>query len=105
MVIAEISVVPVGTGSTSEREAVQAALDALAGLDGVQVEVTPLGTVVQGNLDQVMEAIRRMHQAPFQTGIKRLVTAIRLDDRRDKQETMQEMVDVVHAPRQVRQAA
>lgn len=98
MVIAEISVVPVGTGTTSEREAVQAALDALGGLEGLKVEVTALGTIVEGNWPQVMEAVRRMHEAPFQTGVQRLMTSIRLDDRRDKQESMEEMVGVVQAP-------
>lgn len=95
MVIAEISVVPVGTGSTSEREVVQAALDALAELEGIHAQVTPTGTVIEGSLEQVLEAIRCMHQAPFQKGVQRLVTSIRLDDRRDKQESMREMTAVV----------
>lgn len=96
MVIAEISITPIGTGTTSERVYIQAAVDAIREMRSVRAEVTPMGTVLQGDLASVLEAVKRMHQAPFaQKDVKRLVTSIRIDDRRDHEETMEEMVQAV----------
>lgn len=83
MAVVQFTVVPLGTGDTSlsgyiaevERE-----LDKM----GIKHTLTPMGTVLEGSLDEVWQAIRAVHELPFNQGAKRVMTLINIDDRRDK---------------------
>ena len=55
---------------------------------GLNYEVTPTGTNVEGSLDDILNAVREMDEVPFQEGADRVVLMLRLDDRRDKPITM-----------------
>jgi len=87
-VVAEISIVPLGTGSPGVGRYVAACVGVLA-RRGIKHEVTPMGTVVEGNLDDILQAVREMHEVPFKAGAQRVVTTVHIDDRRDKQLTME----------------
>lgn len=88
MAVMEISVVPVGTGSPSLSPWVADCIEVLQE-QGVKYEVTPMGTQVEGPLDLLMEIARRMHEVPFRKGALRVVTIIKIDDRRDKELTLE----------------
>jgi len=94
MPIAFITVVPLGTGSTSLSDAVAGVQRALRAT-GIKHELTPMGTVLEGGLDQIFEAIRAMHEAGFDAGSGRVSTSITIDDRRDKPTSAAHKVDVV----------
>lgn len=88
MAIVQFTVVPLGTGGTSLSAyvaEVQKALEA----SGVKHQLTPMGTVLEGPLDQLLEVIQKVHELPFARGAKRVMTLINIDDRRDKQATAQ----------------
>jgi len=87
-VVAEISIVPLGTGSPGIGRYVAACVEELV-RRGIKHQVTPMGTVVEGDLDAVLAAVREMHEVPFRAGARRVVTTIHIDDRRDKQLTME----------------
>ena len=53
--IAEISVVPVGTGSAGLSQYVAACLDVLQGRMDVSYRLTPMGTVLEGSLDIILD--------------------------------------------------
>lgn len=57
--------------------------------------LTPMGTILEGELDTILEAIRAAHEAPFKAGAMRVGTTIRIDDRRDKDLTMEHKVKSV----------
>lgn len=82
-VVAEIAVVPVGTGSPSVSQYVADCVKILAA-SGLKYEVTAMGTIVEGDLDAVLAVARQMHAAPFAAGVVRVVTTIKIDERRDK---------------------
>ncbi|MFD2114360.1 MTH1187 family thiamine-binding protein [Paenibacillus yanchengensis] len=84
MVIAEITVIPIGTGSTSLSEYVANMQRVLAAQTDIDFTLTSMGTIIEGNLDAVFGAIRALHEAPFASGAKRVSTSIKIDDRRDK---------------------
>lgn len=94
-IIAEVSVIPVGTGSTGLSHFVAACLDAIEGKKSISYQLTPMGTVLEGSLQDVLEAIRAMHEAPFGRGASRVVTLIKIDDRRDKKSTMAGKIESV----------
>jgi len=94
MVVAEVSVVPLGVG-TSTSSVVAEAVRSLEGMSGVRWKLHAMGTVVEGPLEAVWEAARRMHEAAFRAGARRVLTTLRLDDRRDKEATMESKVRAV----------
>jgi len=91
-VIAEVSIVPLGTGDTGVSgfiaEAVKA-LEKVAEANGLRYHVCAMGTAIEGDLDVVWQAVKAMQEAMFAAGAKRLLTTLRIDDRRDKEETLE----------------
>ena len=94
-VIAELKVVPLGTQTASLSKYVAAVIDVVRQTKGITYQITPMGTVVQGPLAQVLALAQEMHEVPFKTGAKRVSTTINIDDRRDKLITMESKVKAV----------
>ncbi len=94
-VVAEVSIIPVGTGDTGISRYVAACLEVLEGRKDLSYRLTPMGTVIEGSLDKVLEVMRKMHEVPFDKGASRVVTTIKIDDRRDKPSTMAGKVESV----------
>jgi len=65
MAIAEISVVPLGTKTPSVSKYVARAVKILQQEKDVKYEVTAMGTIVEGDLDKILEVVRKMHEEPF----------------------------------------
>ncbi len=91
MAIIEISIVPLGHGSTGISHYVAGCLQELDkyGKD-VRYELTPMGTIIEGDLDTILALARRMHEVPFQKGAQRVLTTLRIDDRRDRDTSMEQ---------------
>ena len=94
MVIAFVTVTPLGTGSTSLSKYVAECVKALDDSD-LKHTLTPMGSILEGSLDQILEAIRMVHNIPFSQGAQRVSTRIVIDDRRDKDATGQSKIDSV----------
>jgi len=86
--IAEVTIVPLGTGSTSLSQYVADVENVLRKYSDLKSQLTPMSTVIEGNIDRILEAVREMHEAPFSKGARRVSTRISLDDRRDKEASM-----------------
>ena len=86
--IAEITIVPLGTATTSLSQYVADVEKILSKYTDLKSELTPMSTVVEGNLDRILEAVREMHETPFLNGAKRVSTRLSIDDRRDKSASM-----------------
>ena len=85
MAVCQIEVVPVGTGSPSVGDYVAEVLKVLEEqFQDLKIELTPMGTVLEGDLDRILEAVKAAHQAPFRQGAQRVVTTVVIDDRTDK---------------------
>jgi uncharacterized protein (TIGR00106 family) len=95
MAIIDISVVPVGTQSPSVSDYVAGAVRILKDEPGIKYELTAMNTIIQGDLDTLLSLARRMHRSAFDAGAKRVVTTIRIDERRDKPLTMEGKINAV----------
>ncbi|PLX78172.1 MAG: hypothetical protein C0616_15380 [Desulfuromonas sp.] len=82
MAIVEISVAPLGTGEGGVSRYVAACVE-LVKASGLNYELTPMGTVIEGEIDELFPLLQRMHEAPFGMAAQRVSTLIKLDDRRD----------------------
>ena len=85
MAVVEISVAPLGTASLSVSSYVAACVDIVAA-SGLVYQLTPMGTVIEGNIDEIFAVLRKMHEVPFDKGAERVSTLIKIDDRRDSGE-------------------
>ena len=95
MAIAEVSVVPLGTKTPSVSQYVARAIKVLEQEQGIKHEITPMGTVIEGDLDRILAVVKRMHEAVLGEGVARVVTTVKIDDRRDKPLTMKGKLDSV----------
>lgn len=97
MVIAELTVVPLGTKTTSLSEYVAGCHQLLKKQDKVDYQLTPMGTVLEGKLADILEIVQKMHEVPFNNGAQRVTTNLKIDDRRDKEAAMAKKIDSVES--------
>jgi len=95
MVIAEISVVPIGTCAPSVSRYVAKAIGVLGQEKNIKYELTGMGTILEGELTAVLEAVRKMHESVFGDEIQRVVTTITIDDRRDRESSVERKIQSV----------
>ncbi len=95
MAMIDISVVPVGTGKPSVSEYVAGAVKLLQKEPGIKYELTAMNTIIEGDLDKLLSLAQRMHRSAFDAGAKRVVTTIRIDERRDKPLTIEGKIKAV----------
>jgi uncharacterized protein (TIGR00106 family) len=79
----EITVYPLGAGQASISHNV-AEIFKVLDTCGLHYEVTVMGTIVEGAPDELFALAQRLHESLFDSEISRVVTMIRIDDRRDK---------------------
>ena len=84
MAMVEVSIVPVGTDSPSVSQYVALALKVLQAEKDLKYELTAMGTILEGDLGRLLTVVRKMHQSVLDTGVKRVVTTVKIDERRDK---------------------
>jgi uncharacterized protein (TIGR00106 family) len=88
MAILEISIVPIGIPGTSLSAYVADCLQVLK-QERVTFELSAMGTNIEGNPRDLMRIAMKMHEVPFKKGAPRVLTTMRLDDRRDKKGTLE----------------
>jgi uncharacterized protein (TIGR00106 family) len=93
MAIAEISVVPLGTKTPSVSQYVARAVKVLEREKDIKYEMTAMGTIIEGDLDRILAVVKKMHEGTFGEGVARVLTTVKIDDRRDKAQGMKEKVD------------
>ncbi|URN94617.1 MAG: MTH1187 family thiamine-binding protein [Candidatus Pristimantibacillus lignocellulolyticus] len=90
MAIAEVTVIPIGTASTSLSSYVADLQRVLEQQKNIKYTLTSMSTIIEGSLDDIFIAIRAIHEAPFQTDAQRVSTSIKIDDRRDKESSSEQ---------------
>jgi uncharacterized protein (TIGR00106 family) len=94
MPIATVNVIPLGTSSPSVGNYVADCIKVLEKA-GAVFEVTAMGTVIDGEIEEILNMAAKVHEIPFEKGVLRVVTTITIDDRRDKKVTSREKLGSV----------
>ena len=84
-VICDISVIPIGVGTSLSRYV--AACERVFLEAGLKPRLHAYGTNLEGDWEEVMSAIRRCHEVLHEMGAPRLSTNIRLGTRTDREQT------------------
>jgi uncharacterized protein (TIGR00106 family) len=96
---AEISIEPIGTSDTSMGKEIAAAYNAIRNTRNLKkVTLTPMSTQIESyNLDDIFQAILAAHNSAKSAGAKRIISTIRIDERLDKPNSLDEKVQSVNA--------
>ena len=84
MVIAEVNIIPLGTRTPSVSKHLVRALTVLREEKNIKYELTSMGTIMEGDLGEILRVVRNMHESTFDGEVMRVVTTLKIDDRRDK---------------------
>ncbi|MBI5018244.1 MAG: MTH1187 family thiamine-binding protein [Deltaproteobacteria bacterium] len=89
MAILDISIVPLGTEGPSLSSYLRD-LPAILEDSGLRYQIHPMGSVVEGGLEELFALTLRLHEAPFSRGCRRVATHLLIDDRRDLSRSMED---------------
>src|SRR5512143_2654063 len=87
MAVVFVTITPLGTGPPRVSRHVAAVERILRGTK-LRHQLTAMGTIVEGDLDEILRVVREMHEHPFTQGAVRVSTLVKIDDRRDKEHTI-----------------
>ena len=88
MAVVFLSITPLGTGTPSVSKYV-AGVERILRETKLVHQLTAMGTIIEGDLDEILQVVRRMHEHPFNQGAVRVSTFIKIDDRRDREHTIE----------------
>ena len=88
MAVVFLSITPIGTGTPGVSRYV-AGVERILRESGLKNQLTAMGTIIEGDLDEILRVVRRMHEHPFGQGAVRVSTLVKIDDRRDKEHTIE----------------
>jgi uncharacterized protein (TIGR00106 family) len=87
MIISQLSIAPVGKGVNLSRY-VKNVIDILKRND-VKFETNAMATVIETeDLKTLFEVVEEAHKAVMNSGVNRVITELKIDDRQDKPATI-----------------
>jgi uncharacterized protein (TIGR00106 family) len=89
-VIADLCVVPIGIGVSLGPYI--AACEKILTKAGLKTQLHGYGTNIEGEWDQVMQAIKECHEALHEMGVPRISSTIRLGTRTDREQTIEDKI-------------
>ncbi len=96
MIHAEISVYPMGTGSTSASFYIAKGIEAIQNLEGLRYEITAMGTLLESdNIEKIYEASKKIMEVVHNLGVSRVEVVLKIDSRRDKEATLEDKLKSV----------
>jgi uncharacterized protein (TIGR00106 family) len=87
--LVEFSIVPLGLGSSIGNKLAEVLK--IVDASGFPYKINPMGTVVEGEWDEIMKLIKKCHRTVMKTG-ERVITTISIDDRKGKPNRIEEKV-------------
>ena len=79
--IVEFSVVPIGKGESVSQYVAECLK--IVEASGIDYRLNPMGTVLEGDYDQVMDVVRKCHMRVMELS-PRVITSVKIDDRRGR---------------------
>jgi uncharacterized protein (TIGR00106 family) len=84
MATADLTVIGLGRQSASASEYVAEMQRRLQAQDKVRFKLHAMGTELEGSVEDILEVVRQLHNVPFEAGLPRAYTVLKLDERIDK---------------------
>jgi uncharacterized protein (TIGR00106 family) len=87
--LVEFSIIPIGVGSSIGDQLAEVLK--IVDTSGLPYKVNPMGTVIEGEWDEVIKLIKKCHRIVMKRG-ERALTTISIDDRKGKPDRIDEKV-------------
>ena len=84
MATADLTVIALGRADASASEYIAEIQRKLARQDRVGYRMHAMGTSLEGSTADILTLVGELHAAPFEQGIPRVYTVLKLDERMDK---------------------
>ena len=95
MATADLTVIALGRADVSASAYIAAIQRRLAAQDAVRYELHAMGTSLEGSTADILALVGELHAVPFAQGIPRVYTVLKLDERRDREQTLEDKVESV----------
>lgn len=99
MAIADVTIIPVGTSTTSVSSYVAEVHRRLQKLEAqytVTYQLTPMSTLIEADVPTLYKVLEELHKVPFEHGASRIALNVRIDDRRDQSSSLQQKLKTVN---------
>jgi uncharacterized protein (TIGR00106 family) len=84
MATADLTVLGLGRPDPSASQYVAEIQRRLASQDRVKYRMHAMGTSLEGETAEILAVVGELHAVPFELGLPRVYTVLKLDERRDK---------------------
>ena len=95
MATADLTVIALGRPGASASEYIAAIQRRLGEQDRVGYRLHAMGTSLEGTTADILAIVAELHAIPFEQGVPRVYTVLKLDERRDKEQTLDDKVSAV----------
>ena len=92
MATADLTVIALGRPDASASAYVAAIQRRLAEQDRVGYRMHAMGTSLEGSTADILALVAELHAVPFEQGVPRVYTVLKLDERRDREQTLDDKV-------------
>jgi uncharacterized protein (TIGR00106 family) len=95
MATAEITVLPIGREGAPVSDLLAEIARHLENQEAVRFQMGPMGTSLEGEPADIFALAAEIHALPFESGVPRVYTILKLDQRTDKTQTLESKLDSV----------
>jgi len=92
---ADLTVLSLGRPDVSASAYIAEIQRRLAAQDRVRYRLHAMGTSLEGDTADVLALVGELHAVPFALGVPRVYTVLKLDERRDREQTLDDKVAAV----------
>ena len=98
MATADLTVIALGRPDASASAYIAAIQRKLARQDRVGYRMHAMGTSLEGSPEDILRLVGELHATPFEQGVPRVYTVLKLDERRERpDQTLDDKVSSVEA--------
>jgi uncharacterized protein (TIGR00106 family) len=97
MATADLTVIGLGGEGASASTYIAEIQRRLAAQNAVRFRLHAMGTSLEGSAEDILRTVGELHAVPFELGLPRVYTILKLDERRDREQTLDDKVTSVEA--------
>ena len=95
MATADLTVISLGRAEASAASYIAEIQRRLMRQDRVRYRMHAMGTSLEGTTEDILAVVAELHAVPFELGVPRVYTVLKLDERRDKEQPLADKVTSV----------
>jgi uncharacterized protein (TIGR00106 family) len=95
MATADVTVIGLGRAEVSASRYIAEIQRRLAAQDRVRYRLHAMGTSLEGTTADILAVVAELHAVPFELGLPRVYTVLKLDERRDREQSLEDKVTSV----------